>query len=385
MAPHPALGESRRRLCGPSFSRASTTAPNEVLVRVHASSINGFDVALVTGMLKGMLEYQFLVTIGHDLAGVVEQVGSEVSRYQVGDEVFGFHFTPVLHDGTWADYVASPEDTFVGPKSTSLDFLEAGALPLVGVAALMSVDALDPSEGERVLVVGATGGVGSYAVQLAARRGAKVIATARPEEEDYVRSLGAAETIDYTRKDVVSAIRERRPDGIEGLVDLVNYADGFAALAEVVAPGGRAASTLGAADAERLLAARDVRATKAPRSGASNVLLGGGHGRSRRFPESTSAASSPSRWQRPRLRYTGSLTSKNNLHARFGKRAALMCECPLLTLLDVHRPAPAVLLDYEVTLDGLLALLEVTHRVLLAVHGEDEVLATHHLPEIGTG
>jgi len=260
--------ESMRAIILESFDRSPELhevptpqiAPNEVLVRVHASSINAFDVAVAAGMLQGMMEYQFPVTIGRDLAGVIEEVGSEVSRYRVGDEVFGFLGTPVLHEGTWADYVAIPENMFVAPKPPSLDFLEAGALPLAGVAALMSVDALDPSEGERVLVVGATGGVGSYAVQLAARRGAREIATARPEDEDYVRSLGAAETIDYSKEDVVSAIRERHPDGIEGLVDLVNYADGFAALAEVVAPGGRAASTLGAADAEQL-AARDVRAT----------------------------------------------------------------------------------------------------------------------------
>ena len=235
-------------------------APNEVLVRVHASSINAFDVAVGAGMLQGMMEYEFPVTIGRDLAGVVEQVGSEVSRYQVGDEVFGFLGTPVLHQGTWADYVASPEDMFVAPKPASLGFLEAGALPTAGVAALMSIDALDPSDGERVLVVGATGGVGSYAVQLAAKRGAKVIATARSEDEDYLRDLGAAETIDYTEGEVVSVIRERYPEGIEGLADFANYPGGFAPFAELCAPGGRVASTLGAADAEGL-AATEVRAT----------------------------------------------------------------------------------------------------------------------------
>src|SRR5215208_2543961 len=149
---------------------------------------------------------------------------------------------------------------FIAPKPTSLNFLEAGALPVAGIAALMSVDALDPSEGDRVLVVGATGGVGSYAVQLAAKRGAKVIATARQEDEDYLRDLGAKEMIDYTREDVVSAIRERYPEGIEGLADFANYADGFASLAELCAPGGGVASTLGAADSEGL-AAKDVRAT----------------------------------------------------------------------------------------------------------------------------
>ena len=235
-------------------------ASNEILVRVHASSINAFDVAIATGRLQGMMEYQFPVTIGLDLAGVVEEVESKVSRYQVGDEVFGFLGKAVLHEGTWADYVASPEDMFVAPKPTSLDFLEAAALPVAGVAELMSVDALDPSEGGRVLVVGATGGVGSYAVQLVVKRGAKVIATPRQEDEDYLGDLGAAEAIDYTREHVVSAIRERYPEGIEGLADFSNSPEGFAPLAELCAPGGRAASTLGAADAEQL-ATRDVRAT----------------------------------------------------------------------------------------------------------------------------
>jgi NADPH:quinone reductase len=111
-----------------------------------------------------------------------------------------------------------------------------------------------------VLVVGATGGVGNYAVQLTAKRGARVIATARSEDEDYVGGLGPTETIDYTREDAVSAVLERYPDGIEGLADFANFADSFAPLAELVTPGGRAASALGAADSEGL-AARVVRAT----------------------------------------------------------------------------------------------------------------------------
>ena len=110
-------------------------------------------------MLRGVLEYQLPVTIGRDLAGVVERAGSEVSRYRVGGGFFGFlGFTaePVSHEGSFADFVASPEETFIAPEPVSLDLLEAAALPLVGVAALLSIDALDPSEGERVLIVGAT-------------------------------------------------------------------------------------------------------------------------------------------------------------------------------------------------------------------------------------
>ncbi|MGH3034601.1 MAG: NADP-dependent oxidoreductase [Gaiellaceae bacterium] len=233
-------------------------AADEVLVRVHASSVNGFDGAVATLMAKEYYEYEFPVTLGADLAGVIEQIGPEVSRYSVGDEVFGFIFRPSLHHGSWADYVSVPESWFIAPKPKSLGFLEAGALPLAGVSALLAVEAVSPSEGDRVLVVGATGGVGGYAVQLAAARGATVIATTRPDDEARLRELGAAETIDFTRHDV-AAVRERYPDGVQGLIDLVNFADGFAAVAELVAPGGHAASTLGAANVEEL-SARNITA-----------------------------------------------------------------------------------------------------------------------------
>jgi NADPH2:quinone reductase len=237
-------------------------APNEVLVRVHASSVNGYDAAVATLKVRDYYEYDFPVTLGADLAGVVEEIGSEVGRYRPGDEVFGFLFKPTqpLHDGTWADYVAVQEDWFIAAKPKSVGFVETGALPLAGVSALLAVEAVDPSEGDRVLVVGASGGVGGFAVQLAARRGATVIATARPEDEERLRELGAAETIDFTEEDVVAATGGRYPEGIQGLIDTVNFADGFAEVAELVAPGGRAASTLGAADEEKL-AARKVRAT----------------------------------------------------------------------------------------------------------------------------
>lgn len=108
-------------------------APNEIRVRVHASSINPFDFFVANGLAKGMLEYEFPVTVGADFAGVVDKVGPEVSRYSVGDEVFGFVFTPpTLHLGTWAEYVVLPENMFVAAKPKSVSMLEAGAL---GIAA----------------------------------------------------------------------------------------------------------------------------------------------------------------------------------------------------------------------------------------------------------
>jgi NADPH:quinone reductase-like Zn-dependent oxidoreductase len=111
------------------------------------------------------------------------------------------------------------------------------------------------------VVVGGTGGVGHFAVQLAASRGATVVATARPgDEEALVRSFGATETVDYGSASTVDALRKRYPDGVDGLIDLVDRGDDFAAMAALVRDGGHASTTLGAADVEAL-AGRGVKAT----------------------------------------------------------------------------------------------------------------------------
>lgn len=234
-------------------------AADEVLIRVHASSLNGFDAAVAAGMVKGMMEHQFPVTLGRDVAGVVERVRPAVTRFRPGDEVFGMVAKPVLHDGAWAEYAIPAEGT-LAPKPRKLDWVHAAALPLAGTAALMVVEAVKPSPGDLVLIVGATGGVGNYAVQLAAARGARVVATGLPRDEVHLRDLGTAETVDYSAEDIAAAVRARYPGGITGLIDLVNRGDDFAALAELVASGGRVASSLGAANVEQL-ASRDVAAT----------------------------------------------------------------------------------------------------------------------------
>lgn len=115
--------------------REPQVGDSELLVRVHASSINPVDIFIAAGGLKKMVEHEFPVTIGRDFAGVVEQVGSGVSSYQVGDEVFGFllHANPTVHDGSWAELITVPEDRLVAAKPRSLDFARAGAAPLVDV------------------------------------------------------------------------------------------------------------------------------------------------------------------------------------------------------------------------------------------------------------
>jgi NADPH2:quinone reductase len=222
---------------------------SEVLVRVHASSVNAVDAAILAGMLKGMVEHEFPVVLGRDYAGLVDQVGARVTRYAPGDEVYGFllHANPTVHDGSWTELIVVPEDNFVAPKPAAVDLAGAGAAPLAGITAVLAVDALDISAGDTVLIAGATGGVGSFAVQLAAHAGASLLAPARPEDDAYLRDLGVSDVLDRNA-DVAAAVRDRHPEGVDALLDLVSYGpDGFNAYAAALKPDGRGASPLGAA------------------------------------------------------------------------------------------------------------------------------------------
>src|SRR5215212_2946570 len=137
-----------------------TPAGNEVLVSVHASSVNPVDNAIAAGMLAGMgVEHQYPVVLGRDYAGVVEQVGSAVSGYRPGDQVFGFllHANPTTHDGSWAELITVSDQLSIAPVPDGVDLATAGAAPLAGITALMLVDALELSEGDVLLVAGATG------------------------------------------------------------------------------------------------------------------------------------------------------------------------------------------------------------------------------------
>jgi NADPH:quinone reductase len=171
---------------------APTPGGNEVLVRVHASSVNPVDNAIAAGVLKDMAEHQFPVTLGRDYAGVVEQVGADVTGFSVGDEVFGFipAMSPTVHDGSWAELIVVPEQMSIAHKPDGADLATAGVAPLTGITAATAIDALEIAQGDTLLVVGAAGGVGSLAVQLAVAAGATVVAPALPEDEEYLRELG---------------------------------------------------------------------------------------------------------------------------------------------------------------------------------------------------
>lgn len=169
--------------------------------------------------------------------------------------------TPPLHTGTWAELVAGGENLILARKPAGLSWETAAAIPLAASTALDAVDAVAPGPGDAVLIMGATGGVGAFAVQIAAKRGARVIASAKPGDDDaFVRSLGATETIDYTQSGLGDTVRRLAPEGLSSLIDAVSQREAFMPLAALLKRGGRAATTLGAADVEAL-AARGVEAT----------------------------------------------------------------------------------------------------------------------------
>jgi NADPH2:quinone reductase len=206
---------------------APVPGPNEVLVRVRASSVNPVDNAIAAGMLKDMVEHEFPITLGRDYAGVVEQVGADVTGFSVGDEVFGFipGMSPTVRDGSWAELIVVPESMSIARTPNGVDLASAGAAPLAAITAMTAVDGLALAREDTLLVVGATGGVGSFAVQLATAAGATVIAPALPEDEDYLRGLGGAEILPRDG-DIAAATRERHRDGVDALLDTVSYAPG---------------------------------------------------------------------------------------------------------------------------------------------------------------
>lgn len=219
-----------------------TPGPGEVLVRVAASSVNGFDAMVAAGMLQGMMEHRFPVVLGKDFAGTVEAVAEGASRFAVGQAVFGVVMKPYLGDGGLGELLVVDEQYGIASVPDGLDLHVAGALGLAGTAAVDALDAVALQPGDNVLISGATGGAGSIAVQYAAASKATVIATARPgRAADFVRDLGAAHTVDYTA-DVTAQVNEIAPKGVDAVLHLAG--DG-AALAGLLAEGGRLASTLG--------------------------------------------------------------------------------------------------------------------------------------------
>jgi NADPH:quinone reductase-like Zn-dependent oxidoreductase len=178
----------------------------EVLVQVHATSVNPFDVALRSGYMAGFFDHTLPLILGTDVAGIVEGVGAGVDGFSPGDAVFAR--TGVIRDGAYAEYAAVPA-TDVAIRPTTLDFVHSAALPHVTLTAWQALfEAANLAEGQTVLIHAAAGGVGHVAVQLAKSRGASVIGTASINI-DFLRTLGVDQAIDYSTtrfEDVVSDV-----------------------------------------------------------------------------------------------------------------------------------------------------------------------------------
>ena len=219
--------------------------PGEVLVRVQAASVNPLDWQVAAGALAERAAHRFPFVLGFDAAGRVEAVGPGAGRFAVGDAVFGQFWSDPLGEGTFAEYVTAPEQMAAGALMAlpaGLDATTAAALPTAAMTALGAVGETGVGAGDTILIIGASGGVGSVATRLAAQRGAHVIATARPDAAARLRDLGAEETIDYGATAVADALAAAHPDGIDAVLDLVGDPATVAAVAAHVRDGGTAIS-----------------------------------------------------------------------------------------------------------------------------------------------
>ena len=193
-------------------------APDSVLVRVRAASVNPVDWKVRQGYLDGLMDVRFPVVPGWDVAGVVEQPGLDTPELQVGDEVFGYVRKDWVHGGTFAEYVSAPVRT-LARKPASVSFEEAAAVPLTGLTAYQSIQRSGIRAGQTVLVHAAAGGVGSFAVQIARHLGARVIGTASERNHEWLRSLGA-EPVAYG-EGLADRVRALAPEGIDVALDYV--------------------------------------------------------------------------------------------------------------------------------------------------------------------
>ncbi|MCL6633293.1 MAG: NADP-dependent oxidoreductase [Alicyclobacillus herbarius] len=210
--------------------------PNDVLVEVYAAGVNPVDWKIREGYLKQRLNYTFPLILGWDAAGVVVEVGENVTRFRVGDKVFTRPATE--RNGAYAEYLAV-EDRLVAPMPANISFEEAASIPLAGLTAWQAlVDTAGIKAGDKVLVHAGAGGVGVYAIQLAKAYGATVATTVSERNHDLVRSLGADVIIDYTKDDFVEQVQgyDIVLDTIGGDVQRRSY--------DVLKPGGILVSIL---------------------------------------------------------------------------------------------------------------------------------------------
>lgn len=176
-----------------------TVTGEDVLVKIHATSINPVDWKVREGYLKDFIPHKLPLILGWDLAGEIVALGDQVKDWKVGDAVYSR--PDIARDGTYAEYIAVRASE-IARKPASLNWQQAAAVPLTALTAWQSLyEAANVKAGERVLVHAGSGGVGTFAIQLAKLRGAYVYTTGSTRNVDLLKSLGADEVIDYTKSD----------------------------------------------------------------------------------------------------------------------------------------------------------------------------------------
>lgn len=215
--------------------------PDELLVEVHAAGMNPIDNMLMTGAFKPVVKLDLPATVGSDVAGVVVAVGSRVTRFKPGDAVFASVFD--LNRGTIAEFVAVPEAA-AAHKPANLDFVQAASVPMVALTAWQALqERIGLRPGQKVFIPAGSGGIGTFAIQLAKVLGATVGTTTSTGNVAFVRGLGADEVVDYKTQAFEDVLRDY--DAVLGTVkgDAIEKAVG------ILKPGGRIVSLVGPLDA----------------------------------------------------------------------------------------------------------------------------------------
>ncbi|HTE22311.1 MAG TPA: NADP-dependent oxidoreductase [Candidatus Limnocylindria bacterium] len=218
-----------------------TVGQGQVLVEVRAASLNPWDTAVRQGGAKDFMPLELPVTAGGDLAGIVTEAGPDVTQFAVGDKVYGGAGVPG-GSGAFAQFAVA-DAGHIAKAPVSLDFTQAAALPLVGSSAVQALtEHLQLQSGQKILIHGGSGGIGSIAVQIAKHIGAYVATTVPTEALELAKQLGADEVIDYKTQDFTQLIRD-----YDAVFDTVG-GEVFEKSLSVLRPGGTAVSMLGKVD-----------------------------------------------------------------------------------------------------------------------------------------
>lgn len=218
-----------------------TLKPDELLVQVHAAGLNPIDNMIPSGTFKPVLKFELPATLGSDIAGVVTEVGSNVTRFKPGDAIFASLFD--LGRGSIAEFAAVPESV-AASKPVNLDFVQAAAVPMVGLTSWQALkERAHLQAGQKVFIPAGSGGIGTFAIQLAKHFGARVGTTTSTGNVQLVTSLGADEVVDYKKQEF-----EKVLDGYDVVLGTIR-GDAIEKSIGILKPGSKIVSLIGPLDA----------------------------------------------------------------------------------------------------------------------------------------